>query len=134
MLKSKVLLSLKSDSSDSECHSINSTRKTKATTKNWDEYLSLGQAMQSAMLEMGGQNYNPIQTADFCTCSGSSIDFFHSMGNGGDGRTLGMGWEGRGPGFNPDPSNIVLQGAEQLAATLVMAESLFPPDNNGVFE
>lgn len=98
---------------------------TTATVPNWSQYLGIGQAMQSAMIELTGENYNPIQTADFCTCSGSSIDFFHSSGNGGDGNTLGFGWEGRGPGFNPPPSQIPLQGEEQLAAALIMAQELF---------
>ena len=85
-------------------------------------YPELGVMMQQAILGVHGVNYNPIQTASFCTCSGSSVDFFHSQSNG---NTLGFGWEGRGPGFNPAPSNIIPMGEEQFAAVLALAETLF---------
>ena len=92
--------------------------KDKVESPYYEEFARLGEEQEDAIYNVHGVQYRPIQIADFCVCSGSSVDFAWSEG------ILGFGYEGRGPGFNPPPENIILQGQEQLAAVLVVAESL----------
>eukprot|EP01084_Bolivina_argentea_P011988 22463_1 len=65
-------------------------------------FSDLGQAQSDAVFAVNGYRYNSIQCAPTFLAAGSSIDFAWSQLG-----AMGFGYEGRGPGFSPPPSNII---------------------------
>ena len=76
--------------------------------------------LESAIAGVHGETYRSIQGSDLYPHSGGMIDYVWTQR-----RMVGFTFEGRGPGFDAPPDNIVPAGQEQLAAILALAKSLY---------
>lgn len=72
------------------------------------------------MVAVHGHPYTSEQSSGLYPAAGTAEDYFYL-----NGILNSMLFEGRGPGFNPAPSNIIPGGEEQLAAVISTAQRLF---------
>ena len=85
------------------------------------QYLSgLGDELQSVVQAVNGQIYTSVQASDLYPCAGTMIDYTYM-----NGIIESFCFEGRGPGFDPPPSNIIPAGQEQLAGVIAVAKTLY---------
>eukprot|EP01083_Nonionella_stella_P268788 908950_1 len=80
-------------------------------TQDYQMYDQLGKDMEEACYAVNGVRYASGQSSGLYPASGAMEDFAWAQSNG---KTLGLLFEGRGPGFNPSPDNIIGAGEEQL--------------------
>eukprot|EP01084_Bolivina_argentea_P290293 498601_1 len=85
----------------------------------YEEFVELGQMIQDAIYNVNGMIYESTQAVNLYPTSGTMRDFsFAQIG------AYGYTWEGRGPGFDATPDNIIPAGQEQLDGHLTLAEYL----------
>jgi len=93
---------------------------TYAHAPDYEELREFGNALQSAVHSVHGHVYTSQQAADLYPCAGTMVDFAYD-----NGVVESITFEGRGPGFNAPPDNIVPAGQEQLAAVVLTAQTLY---------
>ena len=88
----------------------------------YDEYIQLSNDISDAIFDVNGVRYTATQR--FGPTSGTMRDFPFSISygmNDVNNKIFSFTWEGRGPGFDPDPVNIIPAGQEQLGGMLELA-------------
>eukprot|EP00483_Globobulimina_turgida_P003568 UN03574 len=82
----------------------------------YEEFVEVGGQIHEAIAGVHGMEYQSMQAVNLYPTSGTMRDFsFAQIG------AYGFTWEGRGPGFDPPPQNIIPAGQEQLAGHLALA-------------
>lgn len=79
-------------------------------------------SMEEAIFAVHGHRYVSMPASDLYPCAGTAVDYGYLEANSPFEVFYSTTFEGRGPGFDPAPSNIRLAGEEQLPAVIVTCQ------------
>jgi murein tripeptide amidase MpaA len=88
----------------------------------YNEFRLLGEHLQTVTAAVHGVQYESMQSSGLYPASGTMPDFCWQHQTV-EPHIFGFTFEGRGPGFDPPPSNIIPAGQEQLATMLALARA-----------